>query len=122
VGYSDSSLIEYYLTFKDLLKISFTMKTIDEIKFMLKSEKEDLKRLGITKIGVFGSYVRGEAAVESDIDILIDISPDSMLTLLSLVELEQSLSEKLNKKVDLVIKADLKPNIGKHILSEVVYV
>lgn len=98
------------------------MKSIDEIKSVLQSEKEELNRLGITEVGIFGSYVRGEAAIESDIDILIDVSPDSPLTLLSLIELEQSLSEKLDKKVDLAIKADLKPNIGKHILSEVVYV
>jgi predicted nucleotidyltransferase len=98
------------------------MKTIDEIKSVLQSEKEELTRLGITEIGVFGSYVRGEAAIESDIDILIDISPNSSLTLLSLIELEQSLSERLNTKVDLAIKGDLKPNIGKQILSEVVYV
>ena len=98
------------------------MKTVDEIKSVLQSEKDKLNQLGIKEIGVFGSYVRGEAANESDIDILIDISADSSLTLFSLIELEQSLSEKFNKKVDLAIKSDLKPNIGKRILSEVVYV
>lgn len=98
------------------------MKTINEIKSLLRSEKENLEELGIIQIGIFGSYVRGEAEDESDIDILIDVSPDSRLTLLSLVELEQSLSEKLNAKVDLAIKADLKPNIGMRILSEVIYV
>ena len=36
--------------------------------------------------------------------------------------MEMELSEKLNRKVDLVIKSDLNPRIGKQILSEVEYV
>ena len=89
---------------------------------VLHSEKERLSSLGVKSIGLFGSYLRGEADDNSDIDILIDLSDDSNMTLFSLIELEQSLSFKFNKKVDLVIRRDLKRAIGEKILSEVVYV
>ena len=89
---------------------------------ILHSEKEKLSSLGIKSIGLFGSYLRGEADENSDIDILIDLSDDSSMTLFSLIELEQSLSLKFDKKVDLVIRRDLKRAIGERILSEVVYV
>ncbi|HPW52544.1 MAG TPA: nucleotidyltransferase domain-containing protein [Spirochaetota bacterium] len=89
---------------------------------VLHSEKERLNSLGVKSIGLFGSYLRGEADENSDIDILIDLSDDSNMTLFSLIELEQSLSFKFNKKVDLVIRRDLKRAIGEKILSEVVYV
>lgn len=98
------------------------MVTIEQIKEVLRDEKVNLSNLGIQEIGIFGSYVRGEAGPDSDIDILIDISPDSMLTLFTLIEMEQRLSERLNNKIDIVIKSDLKPYIGDRILSEVVYV
>ncbi|HPA63459.1 MAG TPA: nucleotidyltransferase domain-containing protein [Spirochaetota bacterium] len=89
---------------------------------VLHSEKERLSSLGVKSIGLFGSYLRGEADENSDIDILIDLSDDSSMTLFSLIELEQSLSLKFDKKVDLVIRRDLKRAIGERILSEVVYV
>jgi hypothetical protein len=95
---------------------------IDEIKNIIKEEKSNLSALGVKKVGIFGSFIRGEAGPESDIDILLDISTDSTLTLFSLADIEIRLSEKLNRKVDLVIKKDLKPQIGKKILSEVQYV
>lgn len=98
------------------------MISTDDIFNILREEKPKLLKDGVTGIGVFGSYVRGEATENSDIDILIDMSEDSPMTLLSLAELEQSLSSRFEKKVDLVIRNDLKPGIGKRILSEVRYV
>ena len=98
------------------------MITSHEIMNVLHSEKERLGSLGVQSIGLFGSYLRGEAGEDSDIDILIDLSDDSSMTLFSLIELEQSLSSKFDKKVDLVIRRDLKRAIGERILSEVVYV
>jgi len=98
------------------------MVTLEHIKKGLYDEKEFFSSLGIEKVGIFGSYIRGEAKPHSDIDILIDVAPDSSLTLFSLIDLEQRLSEKLKTKTDLVIRSDLKPNIGERILSEVEYV
>jgi len=98
------------------------MIQLEEIKSILKSEKKELASLGIKDIGIFGSYIRGEAEETSDIDILVDVAPDSALTLFSLIDIEIKLSEKLNRKVDLVIKSDLKPNLGERILREVEYV
>jgi predicted nucleotidyltransferase len=98
------------------------MPKLEIIKETLSAKKSKLRELGISRIGVFGSTVRGEACNDSDIDILIDLAEDNQLTYISLIELEQKLSEELNSKVDLVIQKDLKPNIGKKILEEVEYV
>ncbi|APH38571.1 nucleotidyltransferase family protein [Methanohalophilus halophilus] len=68
-------------------------------------------------IGLFGSYIRGEQTPESDLDILVEFSKTP--TLLQFIDLENHLSDNLGIKVDLVMKDSLKPNIGKHILSEV---
>ncbi|MCF7953522.1 MAG: nucleotidyltransferase domain-containing protein [Spirochaetales bacterium] len=98
------------------------MKDISEIKTYLARKKPQLEKYGITEIGIFGSYGRGTAAADSDIDILIDIRRPSLIGLLELLEIENQLSEDLQAKVDLVLKSDLKPAIGSHILREVQYI
>lgn len=71
-------------------------------------------------IGIFGSYVRGEQRPDSDLDILIELERPPQISLIGLVELELYLSELLGIRVDLAIKKNLKPRIGKHILQEVI--
>lgn len=98
------------------------MKDIAEIKSYLANKKPYLQKYGITEIGIFGSYIYGSETSRSDIDILIDIQRPSSIGLLELIDIENQLSEELNTKVDLVIKSDLKPAIGAHILQEVQYI
>jgi predicted nucleotidyltransferase len=74
----------------------------------------------VKKIGVFGSYLRGEQRKNSDIDILVEFYEEPGL--IKFLSLENYLSEILKVKVDLVMKNSLKPNIGKQILSEVIYI
>ena len=115
-------LFQVYTNEINTLFSGVAMSTIDEIKNNISLEKEKLKTLGISRIGIFGSYIKGLQKPESDIDVLIEITPESNLTLFSLLQLESDLSEKLNTKVDLVIKNDLKPFIARKVLSEVEYV
>lgn len=98
------------------------MKDVAEIRKYLSNIKPRLQKHGITEIGIFGSYIKGLATSKSDIDILIDIQSPSTIGLLELLEIENQLSEELETKVDLVIKSDLKPAIGEHILREVQYI
>ena len=97
------------------------MTDLNTIRRALKRKKENLKKYGVIEIGVFGSYLRGEELPDSDVDILIDISRPAKLDLLDLLTIEHELSEDLDTSVDLVLKSDLKPVIGKKILSEVEY-
>ncbi len=70
----------------------------------------------VQTLEVFGSYVRGEAKAESDLDLLVTF--DEVPTLFQFVALENFLSDELGVKVDLVMKDSLKPSIGKYILEE----
>ena len=76
-------------------------------------------RFKVRKIGIFGSFARGEQEATSDIDILVDFRKP--VSLIDFVALERHLSEILGRKVDLVMRSALKPRIGKHILREVRY-
>jgi predicted nucleotidyltransferase len=97
------------------------MKTLTEIKQTLEAQKEYLAaEYGVTIVGVFGSYVRGEQRRDSDVDILIELERPPRISLIGLVELEHYLSDVLGMKVDLAIKKNLRKRIGERILSEVV--
>ncbi len=97
------------------------MRTIAEIERILKAQKPYLSaKYGVTEIGIFGSYVRGEQRLDSDLDVLIDLERPPRISLIRLVELEAYLSEVLGVKVDIALKQNLKPRIGKHIQAEVV--
>jgi hypothetical protein len=52
------------------------MTTKDYIISAIKSNRHSLKKLGIRNVGLFGSYSREEQSVKSDIDILIDFTPE----------------------------------------------
>jgi len=75
---------------------------------------------GVKSLGVFGSFVRGEATVSSDIDILVEF--EGKPTFRHYMDLKFFLEDLFDRKVDLVIKEDLKPEIKKRILLETVYV
>ncbi len=65
---------------------------------------------------LFGSVARGEAKIDSDLDLLVGFSQP--VTLLQLVALERELSSALGRKVDLVTEASLSPYLRDHILRE----
>ena len=75
-----------------------------------------LKKYGVTKAAVFGSYARGEANQNSDIDILVDIKKD--LSLLGFSALKQELQEALNRRVDLIEYSQIKPLLKQSILED----
>ena len=92
--------------------------SLEQIKTILHSHREEMERdFFVKEIGVFGSYVRGEAKEGSDIDLLVEFSQP--VDFFEFLELEERLQEWLGAKVDLVTKKALKPHIGRQILSEV---
>jgi predicted nucleotidyltransferase len=97
------------------------MSELDKIKKVLKQNKRLLRQnFKIKRLGLFGSYVRGEQKRNSDVDILVEFSQTPGL--FDFMRVENNLSEMLKKRVDLVMKGALKPAIGKNIMREVVYV
>ena len=71
----------------------------------------------VVKIGVFGSYSKGENNSASDIDLLVTFSQKKGL--LSLIKLERELTEKLGVKIDLLTESAISPYLKNKILNEV---
>jgi len=95
--------------------------TKTEILQTLTRHGHELKAYGVEQIGLFGSYVRNEATVNSDIDLLVNIS-QSKKTFRNFMSLSYYLEDLLGNKVDVITKQSLSPHIGPHILKTVEYV
>jgi hypothetical protein len=86
----------------------------NEVKKISKKIIPLLKKRGVKKAGIFGSYSRGEQKKESDIDILIEMKG----SLLDIVGLEMELIKLLKKRVDLLTYKGIHPSLKKQILNE----
>ena len=85
-----------------------------------KLKREVAQEYSVKTMGVFGSVARDEQTGQSDIDLLVEFSkPVGFVTFM---RLENFLSERLGKQVDLVTPDSLKPVIRQDVLSEIIYV
>ena len=78
------------------------------------------QQYSVKTLGVFGSYARREATQSSDIDVLVEFN--GALTFGNYMNLKFFIEDLFNRKVDLVIKEDIKPQIKEQILKETIYV
>ncbi|MEN3010483.1 MAG: nucleotidyltransferase family protein [Candidatus Bipolaricaulaceae bacterium] len=93
------------------------MRNLAEIREILRQHKAELaEKFKVKELSIFGSYARGEATPESDLDILVEFSEP--ISLFRFLELEEYLSQLLGVRVELVSRAALKPHIGEAILRE----
>ncbi len=96
------------------------IRTKQEILNSLSQNQSRLRALGIRRIGLFGSFVRGEQSPNSDIDLLVEFEPGRK-TFDAFMELSLFLERTLQHEVELVTVESLSPYLGPHILKEVEY-
>ena len=89
-----------------------------EIVNLLEKRKGRLKKKGIKRIGLFGSYLKGEEKRGSDIDLLVKLDKKSEE---DYFEILFYLENVFKKKVDLIIESDLKKELS-YIKTEAHYV
>jgi len=77
---------------------------------------DTLKKFGVKKASLFGSVVRGETTMESDVDLLVEFK--GRKSLLDLVRLKTRLEELLGRKVDVLTYKSINPRLKKRILNE----
>lgn len=96
------------------------VRTKQDILNAIHQNREHLKRLGVRRIGLFGSFVRGEQRPGSDVDLLVEFE-SGQKTFDTFMELSFFLEEVLQHRVELVTLESLSPYLGPHILGEVEY-
>ncbi len=80
--------------------------------------RASLHEMGVQKIGLFGSYIRGTVTPDSDIDFLVVLDKPSFD---GYMDLKFYLEDLFGHKVDLVLEKSIKPRLRPYIMAEVVY-
>lgn len=95
------------------------MMSAEEIVEVLRKHRDEIKRFGVRELWLFGSYVRGEAGEDSDVDILVEFEPGKK-TFDNYMGLKFYLEDLLGVEVDLITVEALKPGVRKYIWKEAV--
>ncbi|WP_247232853.1 nucleotidyltransferase family protein [Telluribacter sp. SYSU D00476] len=68
-----------------------------------------LRATSVQRAYIFGSYARDEQTTDSDVDLLLDFDPETMVSLFDLGRILEDLKELLGKDVDVVTEDGLSP-------------
>ena len=75
------------------------MRRKDLLDVLKLYKEENAEKYGILSLGIFGSYARNQATLDSDVDVVVEIEKPNLLILASIKE---DLEEKLDRRVDIV--------------------
>ncbi|MEQ1675217.1 MAG: nucleotidyltransferase family protein [Chitinophagaceae bacterium] len=96
------------------------MFTLQHILQTLRQHQPELQRkYPLSRIGVFGSYARGEATENSDIDIAVEFSAPMGLNFVAMADEIEGL---FGIKTDVVSKRSIKPGYLEFVEKDIVYV
>jgi hypothetical protein len=90
------------------------------LRRILSQRQSELQRLGVASLAVFGSVARGQARPDSDVDFLVEFSESP--TFDRYMDLKFFLEDVLQRPVDLVTSAALKPRMRTTVEREAVRV
>jgi len=98
------------------------MKDIEEIVEYLRANKEVLRdNFGVTRLGIFGSFVRHRQRISSDIDLIVDFEKGRK-NIHAFLRLKRFLEKELSRKVDMGFEHSLKPVVRENIKGRILYV
>lgn len=92
--------------------------TLTELRDRRDEIVEIARARGASRVRVFGSVARGEAAEGSDIDFLVDLEPGR--SLFDLGGLLMDLQDLLERSVDVVTERGLRPRVAQRVLADAV--
>jgi predicted nucleotidyltransferase len=96
-------------------------KTKQDVLERLLSHAGELQALGLARVGLFGSFVRGTADRDSDVDVLLEFRPNEK-SFDRYMEAIFLLEEILARRIDAVTPEGLHSRIAPYVLREVEYV
>ncbi|AKB34668.1 putative nucleotidyltransferase [Methanosarcina siciliae C2J] len=93
---------------------------MDAISTLKENEKLIRQKFGVKRIGIFGSFARGEEKEDSDLDVLV-VFEEGQKTFDNYMDLKFYLEDLFGREVDLVTEKALRPQLKDIIMKEVVY-
>jgi len=92
----------------------------EEILKRIRENKDKIRSFGVKRIGIFGSFVRGEEKEGSDVDVIVEFEEGNK-NFDNFINLAFYLEDLLGRKVDLLTPEGISPHIKPYIEREIVY-
>ena len=92
----------------------------DEIVSAIRAAAPALKAEGVTKLAIFGSRVRGDGRPDSDLDVLIEVGPDSRFSMLGLIGVEHIIRDVTGLEVQATMRRSLEPRMAQRIADDII--
>lgn len=92
-----------------------------QLEELLRNHEQEIRAHGVRRLGLFGSFTRGQQRDDSDVDLLVEFV-EGAKTFDHFMGLAVLLEDILGRRVELVTPESLSPYIGARILDEVEYV
>ena len=99
------------------MTMSVSPLTRERVEERLRAVEPEIRALGVARLALFGSVLRGSARAGSDVDLLVQFVPGGK-TFERFVQLCELLEEHLGQRVELVTTESLSPFIGPRILAD----
>ncbi len=97
------------------------VNTKEELNSVIIINQKEIKKYGVLKLGIFGSFVRDEVTSKSDVDLFIEFAPEYK-TLKNFLGLANFFTKLTGRKIEIVTPQSLNKFTGKYILKELEYV
>jgi predicted nucleotidyltransferase len=94
--------------------------TVTTVAAQLQEQSEQLEKLGVQSLAIFGSVARNESTPSSDLDFLVEFRGTASFD--RYMDLKFLLEDLFEVSVDLVMKHTLKPQIRQSVLAEAINV
>ena len=95
--------------------------TRDRIIETLQRHEADLRAQGVAHAALFGSVARGDDRPDSDIDILVDLDPAIVVTMVDYAGVKDFIADMFERRVDVVSRETLKPGIRPKATADAIY-
>ena len=105
----------------DPVGAAMVVHTKEDLLSLIRAHREQIEAFGVSRLGIFGSFARGQPREESDVDVLVEFLPGHK-TFNAFIHLAFFLEDLFGRSVELITPESLSPYIGPHILSETEYV
>ena len=93
----------------------------DEIIARLRAREADLRAQGVAHAALFGSVARSEQRPDSDIDIMVELDPEIVVTIFDYVGVKDFIAQMFDAPVDVVSREGLKPLVRPGVTADAIY-
>ena len=103
------------------LEIRFVAMNSSEAIEILRAHANELRHLGVARAALFGSVARGDAAADSDVDILLELDPAAELDVYDYVGVVQFITRLFPVPVDVANRESLKSHVRPEAERDAIY-